>query len=96
MQSWCNTLYHAGRWCWNISWTYVLYFQHVIRFRVHVASKAAKVKPVFKKRKNIEPTNYRPVSCLPVRYKVIEMVGHNQLTEHIEKYDIIFWLSIWF
>ena len=52
--------------------------------------KKAKVRPIFKKGKNTEPKNYRPVSLLPVMSKVIERVVHNQLTKHLEKCKIIF------
>ena len=41
-------------------------------------SRTVKVKPIFKKGKNKEPKNYRPVSLLPVMSKVIERVVHNQ------------------
>ena len=34
--------------------------------------KTAKVRPIFKKGKNTEPKNYRPVSLLPVLSKVTE------------------------
>ena len=34
--------------------------------------KTAKVRSIFKKRKNTEPKYYRPVSLLPVMSKVIE------------------------
>ena len=34
--------------------------------------KTAKVRPIFKKGKNAEPKNYRPVSLLPVMSEVIQ------------------------
>ena len=52
--------------------------------------KTAKVRPIFEKRKTTEPKIYRPVLLLPVMPKVTERVVHNQLTEHLEKYKIIF------
>ena len=52
--------------------------------------KTAKVTSMFKKRKNTEPKHYRSVSLLPVMSKVIEKVVHNQLIEHLEKYNIFF------
>ena len=51
--------------------------------------KTAKVKPVYKKGKNTEPKNYRPVSLLPILSKIIERVIYNQLIEHLEKDDIL-------
>ena len=52
--------------------------------------KTAKVKPVYKKGKNTEPKNYRPVSLLPILSKIIERVVYNQLIEHLEKHDILY------
>ena len=52
--------------------------------------KTAKVKPLYKKGTNTEPKNYRPVSLLPILSKVLERVVHNQLVEHLEKYEILF------
>ena len=52
--------------------------------------KTVKVRPIFKKGKHTKPKNYRPVSLLPVVSTIIERVVHNQLTEHLQKYEIIF------
>ena len=52
--------------------------------------KITKVRAIFKKGKNTEPKTYRSVSLLPAMSKVIERVVHNQLIEHLEKYEIIF------
>ena len=52
--------------------------------------KAAKVKPLYKKGKNTEPKNYKLVSLLPILSKIIERVVYDQLTENLEKYDIIY------
>ena len=39
--------------------------------------KTAKVKSLYKKRKNTNPENYRPVLLLPILSKIIEVVVHN-------------------
>ena len=52
--------------------------------------KTAKVKPLYKKGKNTEPENYRPVSLLPILSKITERVVYNQLIEHLEKHDILY------
>ena len=52
--------------------------------------KTAKVKPLYKKGKNTEPENYRPVSLLPILSKIIERVVYNQLIKHLEKRDILY------
>ena len=50
----------------------------------------AKVKPPYKKGKNTEPKNYRPVSLLPILSKIIGRVVYNQLIEHLEKHDLLY------
>ena len=52
--------------------------------------KSPKVRLVFKKGKNTEPKNYRPVLLLPVMSKFIKRVVHNQPIEHLKKHEIIF------
>ena len=42
------------------------------------ACKVAKLKPIFKKSKKTDPSNYRPISLLPVISKIIEKVAHDQ------------------
>ena len=56
--------------------------------------KTAKVRPIFKKGKNTEPKNYKPVSLLPVMSKVIERVVHNQLKEHLENTNIFLIINL--
>ena len=50
--------------------------------------KTTKVKPLYKKGKNTEPKNYRPVSLLPILSKIKERVVYNQLIELLEKHLI--------
>ena len=42
------------------------------------ACKVAKLKPIFKKSKKTDPSNYRPISLLAVISKIIEKVAHDQ------------------
>ena len=44
--------------------------------------KTAKEKPLYKKGKNTEHKNFRPVLLLPILSKIIERVEYNQLIEH--------------
>ena len=52
-------------------------------------SNTAKVKPFHKKEINTEPENYKPVSLLPILWKIIDRVVYNQLIGHLEKHDIL-------
>ena len=45
------------------------------------ACKVAKLKPIFKKGKKVEPSNYRPISLLPLISKIIEEVVHDQTND---------------
>ena len=47
------------------------------------ACKVAKLKPTFKKDKNVDPFNYRPISLLPLISKIIEKVVHIQTNEFL-------------
>ena len=52
--------------------------------------KRTKILPSLKKGKEANnPSNYRPISSLPMLGKVIEKCGFEQLKEHCEKHDII-------
>ena len=44
---------------------------------------SAKVKPIFKKGRKINFSNYRPISLLPMLSKIIEKVVHEQTTINI-------------
>ena len=47
------------------------------------AYKVAKLKPIFKKGKKVDPSNYRPISLLPLISKIIEKVVHDQTNEFL-------------
>ena len=53
------------------------------------ACKVAKLKPIFKKGKKIDPSNYRPISLLPVISKVIEKVIHDQTNAFLSGENIL-------
>ena len=42
------------------------------------ARKVAKLKPIFKKGKKTDPSNYRLISLPPIIFKIIEKVVHDQ------------------
>ena len=54
------------------------------------ACKVAKLKPIFKKGKKTDPSNYRPMSLLPSVSKIIERVIHNQTNAFSSDEDILY------
>ena len=54
------------------------------------ACKVAKLKPIFKKGKKVEPSNYRPISLLPLISKIIEKVVHDQTNEFLSANKILY------
>ena len=51
--------------------------------------KYAVVTPIQKSKDNMELTNYRPISVLPVLSKVLERVVHDQLVSHLLKFNLL-------
>ena len=52
--------------------------------------KQARVTPLYKKGSKLEAGNYRPVSVLCVLSKVLERAVHVQLTEYLNKRDLLY------
>ena len=48
------------------------------------ACKAGKLKPIFKRGKKIDPSNYRPFSLLPLIQKVLKRVIHDQINAFLK------------
>ena len=51
--------------------------------------KVAKPKPLYKKGSLTEPCNYRPISLLPLIYKVIEKVIHDQTSTFLNSKNLL-------
>ena len=51
--------------------------------------KAARVIPLFKKRKREDMDNYRPISILPAVSKVLERAVHHQLYAYLQRHKIL-------
>ena len=54
------------------------------------ACKVVKLKPIFKKGKKVDPSNYRPVSLLPLISQIIEKVVHDQTDEFLSANKILY------
>ena len=54
------------------------------------ACKVVKLKPIFKKGKKTDPSNYRPISLLPVISKIIEKVVHDQTNAFLSDENILY------
>ena len=52
--------------------------------------KIAKLKPLYKKEAKTKPKNYRPISLLPLLFKIIERIIHNQTQEFLDKNNILY------
>ena len=53
------------------------------------ACKIAQVKPLFKKGSKTDPSNYRPISLLPLLSKVFERVALNQTEEFLSRNKVL-------
>ena len=51
--------------------------------------KIAKVKPIFKEGNDLDPSNYRPISLLPVVGKNFERVIYNRMNLYLTKYQLL-------
>ena len=54
------------------------------------ACKVAKLKPIFKKGKKVDPSNCRPILLLPLISKITEKVVHNQTNEFLSANKILY------
>ena len=54
------------------------------------ACKVAKFKPIFKKGKKVDRSNYWPTSLLPLISKIIEKVVHDQTNEFLSDNKILY------
>ena len=54
------------------------------------ACKVAKLKPIFKKGKKTDSSNYRPISLLPSISKIVERVIHDQTNAFLSDEDILY------
>lgn len=52
--------------------------------------KIAKVTPIHKSGDKMDPSNYRPISVLPVISKIFEKIMHNRLTEHLNSLNFLY------
>jgi hypothetical protein len=51
--------------------------------------KSALVTPIFKKRDKTDPSNYRPISSLPILSKIFELDMKNQMVNFIEQHNLL-------
>ena len=52
--------------------------------------KVAKLKPLYKKGSLTEPCNYRPISLLPLIFKVIEKVIHDETSTFLNSKNLLY------
>ena len=51
--------------------------------------KLAKLKPIFKKALRMDPSNYRPISLLPLISKIFKKIVHDQMVDYLAQYNIL-------
>ena len=61
----------------------------IIFSRVSDEYKTKKLKPLHEKGKKTNPKNYRLISILPIIFKILEIVIHNQTMDFINKKNFI-------
>ena len=54
------------------------------------ACKVAKLKPIYKKGKKSDPSNYRPISLFPIMSKVIQRIVHDQTNTFLSENNILY------
>ena len=52
--------------------------------------KLAKLKLIFKKGSRMDPSNYRPISLLPLISKIFEKIVHDQMIDYLAQYNILY------
>ena len=52
--------------------------------------KLVKLKPIFKKGSRVDPSNYRPISLLPLISKIFEKIVHYQMIDYLVQYNILY------
>ena len=52
--------------------------------------KLAKLKPIFKKKSRMDPSNYKPISLLPLISKIFEKIVHDQMIDYLAQYNILY------
>ena len=52
--------------------------------------KLAKLKPIFKKGSRMDPSNYRPISLLPLISKIFEKIVHDQMIDYLAQCNILY------
>ena len=67
---------------------------HIINLSIQTSTvpsiwKVAKISPVFKSGVSTLPENYRPISVLPVLYKLLEKAVHSKLMNFLEKGNLL-------
>lgn len=66
-----------------------IFNQSLIKTEFPECYKIALVTPIYKKGDRTDPSNYRPISSLPILSKVFEKILHQQLIDHLENQNLL-------